>query len=324
MSRMNIDQARELWQSAINAKHWHGRVLERVMFDWPLGKKTNYHPDPPAFRHIADHLQTVDEQEYRELVRSLIQVGERRSELGSRRYAGHVITRVPACTPLPLERECICRAITDAMAKVHPAIVRQEQILRCALVAHLPESTRQAIGTLAANVHPELPTPSKEYQRKGNTQRRARIDVGFGHGTISEQLAGVIELKALTSFNELWFKRQIERLHATPPNLMFSGLAGDFQKLLDRKIPRNAFRYSWAVTRKRGGRPEEIARWARSLLSPVVKRLSLGDFEQSYDSTTGWLVWKWNDGTVLHLAWYWPSKESPDGFVPVWNVDMAT
>ena len=65
MSRINIDQARELWQSAINAKHWRGSVLERVMFDWPLGKKTNYPPDPPAFPQIADHQQTVDESEYR-------------------------------------------------------------------------------------------------------------------------------------------------------------------------------------------------------------------------------------------------------------------
>ena len=323
MSRINIEQARELWQSAINAKDWRGRVLERVMFDWPHGKKTNYHPDPPAFPQIADHLKTVDEDEYRELLNSLIHLGERQSDLGRRRGAGHIVAVAPACRPLPVERACIYRAISDVMATVHPAIVRQEQILRCALIAHLPEQIRKAIGTLAANLHPELPTPSSEYQRKGNTQRRARIDVGFGHGTIPEKLAGVIELKALTSFNGVWFQKQVEQLHTTPSNLMFSGLAGDFQKLLDRKIPKHAFRCSWAVTRSRGGRPDQIARWAQSLLSPVVKRLSLDGFEQTYDSTTGWLEWKWNDGSKLHLAWYWPSKEEPERFVPVWNADTT-
>ena len=227
MSRINIDQARELWQSAINAKDWRGRVLERVMFDWPHGKKTNYHPDPPAFPQIADHLKTVDEDEYRELLNSLIHLGERQSDLGRRRGAGHIVAVAPACRPLPVERACIYRAISDVMATVHPAIVRQEQILRCALIAHLPEQIRKAIGTLAANLHPELPTPSSEYQRKGNTQRRARIDVGFGHGTIPEKLAGVIELKALTSFNGVWFQKQVEQLHTTPSNLMFSGLVGE-------------------------------------------------------------------------------------------------
>jgi hypothetical protein len=324
MSRLNIAEARELWRNAINAKHWQGSVLERVMFDWTRGKKSNYHPDPPAFRHIADHLQTVDEQEYRELVNSLIQLGERQSELGRRRGAGHVVAVAPACTPLPLERECICRAINEVMATVHPKIVRQEQILRCALIAHLPQNIREAIGTLSANVHPELPTPSNEYQRKGNTQRRARIDVGFGHGAVPEQLVGVIELKALTSFNELWFRRQEERLHATPPNLMFSGLAGDFQKLLDRKLPKHAFRYSWVVTRNWGrGRPDEIARWARSIVRPVEKRLSLEGFEETYDAMTRWLVWKWKDGTILHLAWYSPNREASEKFLPVWTIDSA-
>ena len=115
MSRLNIGQARKLWQSAIDAKHWRGRVLERVMFDWTRGKKTSYHPDPPAFLHIANHGQTVDEKEYRELVKSLIQLGERQSERGRKRGAGHVVGVALACTPLPLERECICRAINEVM-----------------------------------------------------------------------------------------------------------------------------------------------------------------------------------------------------------------
>jgi hypothetical protein len=238
---------------------------------------------------------------------------------------GELLRRVRACTPLSLERDCIHRAINEVMATVHPKIATQEQILRCALIAHLPENVRKAIGTPSANVHPELPTPSSVYQRKGKAQMRARIDVGFGHGAVPEQLVGVIELKALSSFNELWFRRQGERLNATPSNLMFSGLAGDFQKLLDRKLPKHMFRYSWVVTRNRGrDRPNEIARWARSILRPVEKRQSLEGFEETYDSTTGWLAWKWNDGTVLHLAWYWPSKEAPERFVPVWNVDTST
>ena len=211
------------------------------------------------------------------------------------------------------------------MATVHPKIVRHEQILRCALIAHLPKDIREALGTLSANVHPELPTPSNVYQRKGNTPRRARIDVGFGHGALPERLVGVIELKALSSFNELWFRKQGERMNTTPRNLMFSGLTGDFQKLLDRKLPIDAFRYSWVVTSNRGrGGPNEIARWAQSILKPVEERLSLEGFEETYDPMTRWLVWKWKDGTILHLAWYSPSSEAPERFLPVWGTGQAT
>ena len=37
----------------------------------------------------------------------------------------------------------------------------------------------------------------------------------------------------------------------------------------------------------------------------------------------GWLQWIWNDGSKLHLAWYWPSKEDPERFAPVWSADTA-
>jgi hypothetical protein len=65
---------------------------------------------------------------------------------------------------------------------------------------------------------------------------RARIDLGFGHPTACDAVVAALELKALTSFNNTWFERQIERLKSTPPGLMFSGLAGDFEKLLDPKV----------------------------------------------------------------------------------------
>jgi hypothetical protein len=210
------------------------------------------------------------------------------------------------------------------MATVHPAVVGQEQILRCAFVAHLPEEIRKAIGTLSANVHPEMPTASNIYQREGKATRRARIDLGVGHPTSCDEIVGAIELKTLTQFGELWFRKQLEKLNSTPKGLMFSGIAGDFQKLLDPKVPKDAFRYSWVVTKKCGlARPEQIARWAKSLLGPVEQRLTLEGFEQSFDTTMDSLRWRWSNGSALNLAWYWPKERSPEQFEPVWATGVA-
>lgn len=205
------------------------------------------------------------------------------------------------------------------MENVHPAVVGQEQILRCAFVANLPQEIRDGIGTLSANIHPELPTASNIYQRMGKTKRRARIDIGVGHPTKCGEIIGAIELKTLTQFGELWFRKQLEKLNTTPKDLMFSGIAGDFQKLLDPKLPKDAFRCSWVVTKKRGlARPEQIARWAKSLLEPVEQRLGLEGFDQSYDTTMGLLRWGWSNGSVLNLAWYWPKEHDQEQFEPVW------
>lgn len=40
-------------------------LIAKVMFEWPRGKKTNYHPSPPAFDSIVDQSDTVDEKQYR-------------------------------------------------------------------------------------------------------------------------------------------------------------------------------------------------------------------------------------------------------------------
>jgi len=291
------------------------------MFDWPSGKPTRYFPNPPAFYSISDELDTVDEEQYLELQDELIRRGEQRSDLGRIRnnLQTPAAAQAIAFDPSPVTRDDIREAMKTVMGTVHPLVVRQEQILRCALIAHLPEGVRNSIGTLRANLHPEIPTASKEYQRKGSTKRRARMDVGFGHPTICEQTIGVLELKALTSFNGTWFKQQLENLNATPAGLMFSGLAGDFQKLLDPKLPRSTFRCSWAVTKKRSGaKPEQIAEWARALLGPVEQRLSLSGGEQEFDSAMHWLQWKWKDGCAVNLAWYWPKQENPEQFEPVW------
>ena len=211
------------------------------------------------------------------------------------------------------------------MAKVHPAVVRQEQILRCALVAHLPISIGRAIGTLSSNLHPEMPTASKAYQRKGKTKRRARIDLGFGHPMVSQELVGLIEIKALGEFSHVWFQKQAERMKSTQSNIMFSGIAGDFQKLLDPNVPPTAFRYSWAVTKNRGrAEAEQVAHWAESLLRPVEQRLSRSNCERLYDPITKWLLWKWPDGSVIHLAWYWPKKSASEEFEAVWASEENT
>src|ERR1700733_40611 len=320
MSRLNISKARDLWRDAIAETGWQSSTLEKVMFDWQKGKPTRYHPNPPAFYSISDELDTVDEADYLELQAELIRRGDRFSDLGRTRgsgvtYASPLCVHPAACIPGEIQA-----TIGAVMASVHPAVVTQEQILRCAFIAHLPEATRKAIGMLSANLHPEIPTASKEYQRKGRTKRRARIDLGFGHPTKCEEVTGVVELKAITSFNEMWFQKQLEKIESTPKNLMFSGIAGDFEKLLDAKLPSDAFRYSWAVTKKRStATPEQIAQWAQSLLKPVEQRLALRGFKQNYDAATGWLQWSWQDGPRLHLAWYWPKRQNSEQFETVWS-----
>jgi hypothetical protein len=320
MPRLTIFQARSLWSSAIATRGWKGRIIEQVMFDWPDGNLTRYHPNPPAFHSISDEHDTVDEQVYCKLQAEILLCGERFSNLGSAQKSGASIACPLTCIPAPLTSSEIHQAIRIVMKTIHPAVVRQEQILRCAFIAQLSEETRNIIGTLSANIHPEMPTPSGTYQRKGLKTRRARIDLGFGHPTRCEETIGAIELKTLSQFGETWFRKQLERLNLTSPGLMFSGLAGDFQKLLDPKLPNSSFRYSWAITTRRGSAtPEEIARWAESLMEPVKRRLSLGNFERSYHSEPESLSWKWPTGTSMNLLWYWPKKGSPDHFEPVWT-----
>ena len=303
------------------AEHdWQGSVLDSVMFDWPTGKKTRYHPNPPAFLSIADEHGNVDEQEYLDLQNALIQLGDERSRLGRRRHSGESPSIAVLFAPAPISREDVQGTMRAVMASVHPEVVRQEQIMRCAFIAHLPEEVRRRIGTLSASIHPELPTPSKEYQRKGDRTMRARIDLGFGHPTLCDQIAGVLELKRLTAFSEIWFKKQLEKLADTRAGLMFSGLAGDFQKLLDPKLPEAAFRFSWVVTKKRGPMtPNDVSAWAHRLVEPVERRLALTGFHDGYDELMQCRRWTWRSGAAVNLAWYWPKAGAPAEFEPVWK-----
>ncbi len=322
MSRRDQAWARTLWAAMIAEHRWSGRTFERVMFDWPDGKKTRYHQSPPAFFAIADEQGTVDEREYLDLQSALVRLAEEQSRRGRTRH-GKVRCAEPRFAPGPLAREDVETAIQSVMATVHPAVVRQEQIMRCAFVARLPQQVRMQIGTLSANLHPELPTPSSEYQRKGNRTMRARMDLGFGHPTVREQIAGVLELKRLTAFSEIWFRKQVDKLTSTHAGLMFSGLAGDFQKLLDPKLPTEAFRLSWAVTKTRGVMtPKDVAASARRLLEPVERRLSRAGCQETYEESTQSLRWEWRDGVVLNLAWYWPKSNAPDEFEPVWMAGL--
>lgn len=147
MPRLTLSEARNLWQNAIPEK-WQNSKLEKVMFDWPIGKRTIYHSNPPAFYSIADELQTVDEQQYLELQAELLQRGEPRSALGRSRTSGRFSVPSPSLTPAPVIREDIEDTIKTVMNTIHPYVVRQEQILRCAFIGHLPERIRQRIGTL--------------------------------------------------------------------------------------------------------------------------------------------------------------------------------
>jgi hypothetical protein len=163
-------------------------------------------------------------------------------------------------------------------------------------------SLQRCIGTSSAAVHPERPTASDIYQRKGKTTMRARIDLGFGHRTDNHGIVGAVELKALRSFDVSWFRNETLKVATTPRNVMFSGLAGDFQKVLDPQIPDEAFRCSWAVTRQRAGESsDEISNLAAALLLPVEQRLSLEHTARTVDVNTGWLRFEWEKGMSLHL-----------------------
>jgi hypothetical protein len=107
--------------------------------------------------------------------------GERFSNLGRTQTRRAAISPPLLWAPAPLMCSEVQLAIQMVMKTIHPAVVRQEQILRCAFIARLSQETGQTIGTLSANIHPEMPTPSNIYQRKGRKKRRARMDLGFGH-----------------------------------------------------------------------------------------------------------------------------------------------
>jgi hypothetical protein len=318
--RLTRSEAQQLWNRAMQQKGWETRLIALVMFDWPSGQKTHYHPNPPVFESISDRNGTVGEQDYIKLQNQIVAIGERHSARG-RKHAGvkSQIILIP-CEPIPISPGEIQEAIQNASNRLHPQIALQEQVLRCGFIAALPLKLQSCIGTLTAAVHPELPTPSRTYQRKGKTERRARIDLGFGHPTDCSALVGAVELKALRSFSTNWFGSQIAQMASTPRNLMFSGLAGDFQKVLDPKIPNRAFRCSWAVTKQRSSEsPAEIASLANALIQPVEQRLLLTRVGRTVDDNSGWLLFEWNSGAVLHLAWYWPTRENPDKFEPVWR-----
>jgi hypothetical protein len=319
--RLHRSEAQRLWDDAIRERGWEARLIVSVMFDWPIGHKTKYHCNPPAFNSIADKNDTVDEQEYLRVQNEILTVGQRHSERGrARRYDSTTGNNRIDCEPAPISKSDIEQTIWAASNRLDPRIATQEQILRCAFVAALPDTLQRCIGTLSAAVHPELPTASNIYQRKGKTTRRARIDLGFGHPTAAEGIIGAVELKALHSFNKNWFDSQIAKVISTPPGLMFSGMAGDFQKVLDPKIPNEAFRCSWAVTKQRGRENrDDIANLAAALLLPVEQRLSLEHIGRTVDLDTGWLRFEWERGISLHLAWYRPMDEQPDHFEPVWH-----
>jgi hypothetical protein len=85
--------------------------------------------------------------------------------------------------------------ISNVMKAVHPCIVTQEQILRSAFIAHLPQNIARQIGTPSSSVHPERPTPGL-YQQTGSRKLRARFDLAFGHVENNDGITGVIEIRA--------------------------------------------------------------------------------------------------------------------------------
>ena len=193
------------------------------------------------------------------------------------------------------------------MNVVDPACITQEQILRGAFVAHLPEEHTRAIGTPMGAVHLERPTPSAGYGKGGG---RARYDIAFGDVERPAAIDGLLELKWAGSIDE-----------ELPP-----GLAEDLKKLLDphTELRPMAFRISWlAAQRHTSGSAMEIVR-ARvvpifdELENDPARRLS-GRTELPVDPSRGWLGWKWESGVTVWLAWYHAALAEPTRFEPIFG-----
>jgi hypothetical protein len=234
--------------------------------------------------------------------------------------------------PTPIGRNEIVTTIGRVMSHVDALAITQEQILRAAFFAHLPPEVGQAIGTAEAAVHPERPTPSRDYVVNGKrgVGMRARYDLGFGHPSESVGIAGVAELKAgvwtldrLETLGE-WDEEREAKLETAGGEIeKLKPLHLDLWKLLDPKLPQAAFRISWIASGKRGHSTDsDIRDRAIRIVERVAKKRKLSGTTFRVDQATGWLICKWPPLEVtLELAWYRPTVDNPERFEPVFAAE---
>jgi hypothetical protein len=260
MARISQQEARRRWEDQIRLRNWTERKVRLVMFDYHPDKhgRTAYKP-APGWPTIAADDDTAELEEYIQLEARLLEQGEPFSQRGSRRHGPPM--PVPAFEPLPIIEEQVVSVIAGVMSVVQPCAVTQEQILRAAFFARLPQELAAQIGTVRSGVHPERPTPSSDYSFTGKRKAgmRARYDLGFGDPVDSAGITGVGELKAGNgSFDRLRAFGRLVDENGDPPTVPTQEkkreepLIVDFLKLLDPKLPQGSFRISWIALGRRG------------------------------------------------------------------------
>ena len=326
--RLTETEARQRWNEAVRARGWQKSKLRLIMFDYRSAEQgpTLYCP-APAWPTIADDANTAAVEDYARIEQCLLAQGEPHSQRGAARHNGSLYVQLVP-NPTPVRRNEIVATIEQVMRKMHPLAITQEQILRAAFFAHLPSRIGQTIGTAEAAVHPERPTPSCDYVFTGTrgTGMHARYDLGFGHPSESAGISGVAELKGgLGTFDRLETLSQREEIGADLAAPAGDGdkleepLLLDLLKLLDPKLPEEAFRISWIASGKRGrSTAAEIRDRATRIVERVAKQINQSGATHRVDPATGWLICTWPQLKLrLELAWYRPAADNPEKFEPV-------
>lgn len=322
MDKITEAEARNDWSAELQRRGWESSKLARIMFlyDPDVDGRTRYAP-APAWRTVAATDGTADRNAYETLKRRLLAQGEPFSARGSR--SGASLNRpLNLFEPIPIDREVVVLTIAKVMSEVCPAAVTQEQILRAAFVTRLPSEYAQSIGTSRSAVHLERATPSL-YRHTGMTDSRARFDLGFGSVQDDSHIAGVVELKASSaSYDRVrrpadicrtdTFENGTTRRRGEP-------LSVDFLKLLDPKLPTEAFRISWiALTGLGSMNPSSTLADAEAILCHAAARRGLSEPEWRCDSN-GWMAAYWPlPGITLELAWY-KCEASGCRFTALWS-----
>jgi hypothetical protein len=313
-------EARLLWCEALQNEGWQDRKIRLVMFDWrPEMGKISYHP-APAWPTVANSENRADRARFLELVERILNQGKRYSSLGS---APRLSTRPEIeFAPRHVDQIAIRNTILKTLETIQPGAVNQQQILRCAMMAHLPPELLESLGTRFAAVHPELPTPSNNYKRTGNHGMCGRYDLGFGHPTQIEDIVGVIELETVKGSVTALLpdKADEESDEKDVETIELHALQGDFEKLLDPKLPASALRVSVLVAGARSRlSTDEIIASVRRIRS-VNGTAFLTSATVQFDPETQWLRWSWTDSAAsLHLAWYHPSLLECNRFESMWS-----
>jgi hypothetical protein len=302
MPRISEAEARELWARALRERNWRNRTIAEVMFDWDSPEKPTYfHDNPPVWKTLADEHNEADPEAYLKAQNELIRLGS----VFSQRRSGGNPAPPPDYQPLPFTPGEIIGTVLGSMNTLHPLAALHEQVLRAKFVSKLPKNQAEAIGSLAAGVHPERATPSGDYRRTGQREMHARYDLCFGHPIENSEIVGAIELKTAGSFDH-----QLD-----------AGLEHDFSKLLDPQLPASALRVSWMIARRRARiDPPVLLQRAEDILAPIETYRGLIGRDSHLDTAAGWRGWDWsnNEARVL-LAWFQPREDDASQFETVWT-----